>query len=168
MKTKGRNFGLRAVICLLFCGLILFWSFQVFGEEWTEEQKEIWKVVVADYESFKQGDLEGLKAARHDDVVIWWGNKFMPFDKKEAMDNYQGWFSWDKPVNWELKPLAINVVGNIAVVFYAYKYSGKIISNVGLGRAMKTWIKQDNKWQLIGGFSASCAELPPCRDYFLK
>jgi len=64
MKTKGTNFRARTSIYLLLCGLIVFWSFQVFGEEWTEEQKEIWKVVVADYESFKQGDLEGLKAAR--------------------------------------------------------------------------------------------------------
>jgi len=168
MKTKGTNFRLRTLVYLLFCGLILFWSFQVFGEEWTKEQKEIWKVVVADYELFKQGDLEGLKAVRHDDVVICWGNKAAPFDKELALSNYEGWFNWDKPINWELKPLAIKVVGNIAVVFYAFKYSGGLASDVGLGRATETWIKQDNKWQLIGGFAASCDQLPPCRTYFLK
>ena len=89
MITKGTNFRARISIYLLFCGLIVFWSFQVFGEEWTEEQKEIWKAVEADIELLKQGDLEGLKAERHDDVVIWFNKEDYPFDKEEAMVKYK-------------------------------------------------------------------------------
>ena len=161
MKTKGTNFGTKISIYLLFCGLIVFWSFQVFGQEWTAEQKEIWKVVEADYELFKQGDLEGILASRHDDVVLWWSNKSIPLDKELLKLNYKRWLDYDKPVKWELEPLAIQVIGNVGNVFYTYKYSGKILSDSG--RAMITWIKQDNKWQMIGGLTASCNKLPPCK-----
>ena len=92
---------------------------------------------------------------------LWWGNKLIPFDKELLRFNYQGWFDYDKPVNWELEPLAIRVIGNVAIVFSTFKYSGNILSS--RGRGMETWIKQDNKWLKIGNFDASCAKLLPCK-----
>ena len=56
----------------------------------------------ADYELFKQGDVDGIFASRHDDVVIWWGSKPIPYDKELLRFNYKGWFDYDKPVNWWL------------------------------------------------------------------
>jgi hypothetical protein len=73
---------------------------------------------------------------------------------------YKDWFDNDKPVNFESEPLAIKIIGNVAIVFYTSKFSGKIFS--GRTRTMDTWIKQNNKWQKIGSFDASCDKLPPC------
>lgn len=115
----------------------------------------------ADWELKKQGDLEGLSALRRDDVVLWWGDKPMPIDKKIALINYRGWFNYDKPINCELEPLAIQIIGDVANIFYTYKFSGKILS--GSGRQIETWIKQDNKWLLISSFEARCDKLPPCK-----
>jgi hypothetical protein len=95
-----------------------------------------------EFEKFKQGDVEGLLASRHDDVLIWWGDKPIPFDKKLLDFNYGGWFKYDIPATWEIEPLAIKVIGNVASVCFTYKYSGKILS--GSGREIETWIKQDN------------------------
>ena len=145
MKTRETNFRPRISVCLLFCGLIVFWSFQVFGQQWTEEQKEIWEVVVADWELFKQGDLVGLMADRHNNATIWSSTIL----------------SYDKPVAYELEPLAIGIIGNVANVFYEYKWNGNVLSE--RGRTMDTWIKQDNKWLLIASFSASCDKLPLCK-----
>ena len=161
MKTQGTSLLARVSVSLLICGLVVFWSFQVFGREWTAEQKEIWEVVVADYELFKQGDWEGILASRHENVVIWWTNEAWPFDKEMAPFNYRTWFDYDKPVKWELEPLAIKVVGNVASVAYTSKFSGKILS--GRSRNMATWIKQNNKWLMINSFSASCDKLPLCK-----
>jgi hypothetical protein len=161
MKTKSMHLMTRISVSLFICGMIVFWGFQAIGEEWTAEQKEVWDVVIADFEKFKQGDVEGLSSSRHEDVIIWWGSESVPFDKKMALYKYRGWFDYDKPVKWELEPLAIKIVGNVASVFYLYKFSGSITS--GSGRDMETWIKQNNKWIMINSFGASCDELPPCK-----
>ena len=156
MKTQQKGF-----ISLFLCGIIVFWCSLAVGEDWTAEQKEIWEVVVVDREKYKQGDLEGILASRHDNVVIWWGDKPIPYDKKLLRANYRGWFSYDKPTKLEIEPLAIKVIGNVASVFFTYKYSGNILS--GSGRVLETWIKQDGKWLMINSFGASCDKLPPCK-----
>jgi len=160
MKTKRAYSMARVSVPIILCGMIVFWGFQVFGQDWTAEQKEVWKVVEADYEFFKKGDLEGVMAMRHDDVVIWWGNKPVPYDRKLLRLNYESWFTYDIPAKWELEPLAIKVIGNVASVFYKYKFSGNLLS--GSGRNLETWIKQDNKWLMINNNGAHCDKLPPC------
>ena len=115
----------------------------------------------ADRKKFKQGDIEGVLASRHDDVAIWWGNKPIPYDKKLLRPNYRGWFSYDIPTKWELEPLAINVIGNVASVFFTHKWGGNVWS--GSGRDLETWIKQDGKWLMINSSGASCDKLPPCK-----
>ena len=161
MKTKDIHFITWILVSIILFGIIFLWNFQVYGQDWTAEQKEVWDVVVADFEKFKKGDVEGLLASRHDDVLIWWGNKPIPFYKKLLRANYRGWFSYDKPTKWELEPLAITVIGNVASVFYTAKWGGNILS--GSGRDLETWIKQDGKWLMINSFGASCDELPPCK-----
>ena len=161
MKTQRKAFMARGFISLFLCGIIVFWGSQIFGQEWTAEQKEVWEVVVADFEKFKQGDAEGILASRHEDVLIWWGDKPIPYDKKTVEYNYRNWFSYDIPTKWELEPLAIKVIGNVASVFFTYKWSGNILS--GSDRDLETWIKQDGKWLMINSFNASCDKLPPCK-----
>jgi ketosteroid isomerase-like protein len=161
MKTKDIHFIKWILVSIILFGIIFLWNFQAFGQDWTVEQKEVWEVVVADYEKLKQGDIEGLLASRHDDIVIWWGNKPVPYDKKLIRTNYRGWFAYDIPTKWELEPFAIKIIGNVASVFFTYKYSGNILS--GHARNLETWIKQDGKWLMINSFSATCDKLPPCK-----
>jgi len=160
MKPNGAYGLVKASVIVFLFGLFSLWGFSVFGQELTAEQKEVWDVVIADYELFKQGDVEGILAARHDDVSIWYGNKKVPLDIEQLRLNYKGWFDYDKPVSFKLEPVAIKVIGNVASVFYTYKFSGKILSFSG--RAMKTWIKQNNSWILINSHSSSCDKLPFC------
>jgi len=39
MKAQGKYMVTRIAISFFLCGVIVFWGFQVFGEEWTTEQK---------------------------------------------------------------------------------------------------------------------------------
>ena len=160
MKTKDMNLITWIIVSVILFGIILLLNSKAFGQDWTVEQKEVWDVVVADYELFKEGDVEGILASRHDDVAILYANKKVPLDKKLLKLNYKGWFDYNKPVSIKLETLAIKIIGNVASVFYTYKLSGKILSYSG--RAMKTWIKQDNRWILINSHSSSCDKLPPC------
>ena len=160
MRTARAMLKTKISISILLCGILVFWCFHATGAEWTDEQKEVWQAVEADTELFKKGDVEAIMADRHVDAIIWWGNKGLPFDWKLAKLNYKGWFKYDIPANWELEPLAIKVLGNVAIVAYKYKFSGGKSS--GTGRLMMTFIKQNNKWLLMSSFGASCDELPPC------
>ncbi|MEN8245679.1 MAG: nuclear transport factor 2 family protein [Thermodesulfobacteriota bacterium] len=149
------------IISIMVCVFIVASGFQAFGEEWTAEQKEVWKAVETDGELFKKGDVEGIMSLRHNDVLIWWSGKKVPYDKELLRNGYQSFIDFDKPQKWEINPLAIKIIGNMAIVFYSYKYSGNILAEHS--RTMETWIKQDNKWLKLGGMDASCKELPPCQ-----
>ena len=75
MKTIRTNLVARVAVFLLLCGVIVFSSFQVFGQEWTDEQKEVWKSVQANWGTLKNGDVEAALAEYHDDLVTWWVSK---------------------------------------------------------------------------------------------
>ena len=98
---------------------------------------------------------------RHDDALFLWSHWTTPLDKALLKREYQQWFDYDKPAKWENNPIAIKIIDNIAIVFYSQKYSGNILS--GSSRIMETWIKQDNKWLILGSINASCDKLPPCQ-----
>ena len=134
---------------------------KAFVEEMTAEQKEVWEAVVADIDNFKTGNVEKILGARHDDFILWWNNKLLPFDKELARYNYKGWFGYEIPKNWELNPLAVKISGNIAIVAWTYKISGEKFSENG--RSFDVWIKQNNKWVLWGSTSASCEKPALCQ-----
>lgn len=66
-----------------------------------------------------------------------------------------------KPVSYELKPLSIHIIGDVANVFYVYKWHKEVVPGFHHGRAMDTYLMQDNMWMLIGGMDALCTKLPP-------
>ena len=51
----------------------------------------------------------------------------MPITKEFLSFTYKGWFDYEKPTNAEIKPLNINIFGNVANVYYIYKYDGEKI-----------------------------------------
>lgn len=149
------------IVSILVFVFIVTSGFHTLAEEWTAEQKEVWKAVETNGELMKKGDLEGVLSLRHNDVLFLWHDKTTTYDKAVLKKEYQDWFNNDKPVTWENRPIAIKIIDNIAIVFYSQKYSGKMFS--GSTRIMETWIKQDNKWLILGSIDASCDKLPPCQ-----
>ena len=87
MKTARAIIKTRISVSVLLCGIIVFWGFQVTGEEFTAEQQEIWKLVIADWELLKQGDMKGLMAMRHDNALIWWPDNLVPFGGTNMWSN---------------------------------------------------------------------------------
>ena len=89
MKTKDMNLITWIIVSVILFGIILLLNSKAFGQDWTAEQKEVWDVVVADYELFKEGDVEGILASRHDDVAILYANKKVLLDKQLLKLNYK-------------------------------------------------------------------------------
>ena len=132
------------------------------SKELNETQKEVWTVVESGWEYIKQGDLEAISA--RDSVegsLQWWSSRSEPFEKDDMMLQYKRWINFNKPVSYELKPLNIHIVGNVANVFFLYTWRGT--GSIESGRQMNTYVKQDNQWKFLGGMGCSCKKLPYCR-----
>ena len=92
----------------------------------------------------------------------WWSNRAFPSNKERLREGYAGWFNWGGVRSYELKPFHIQIVGNVAIIYYLWQWEGK--SGYGKGRQTSTWIKQDGKWRYMGGMGASCEKLPLCSN----
>jgi hypothetical protein len=102
-------------------------------------------------------------AGFHDDYVEWWSGKIIPLVKDLMTAHYKEWLSGlSKPVSYELKPFSINIIGDVANVFYVYEWNKEVGPGFHHGRAMETYLIQDNKWMMTGAMDALCTKLPPC------
>jgi len=162
MKKKGTNLFAKVFTSLFFSGVFLFWVVQVSAEEWNIEQKEVWKSVEAGWELFVKGDIDAIAAIAAEGYLEWWPNDPSPFGNDYMKAKYKRWFDGNKPVSYELKPVALNIIGDVANVFYFYKWNGDKMPATISGRQYSTWIKQDNKWKFMGSMGCSCDRQPYC------
>jgi len=149
-------------IPVLVCVFVVATSFSAFGQEWTAEEKELLEAVEGDWEYLKNGNVEALMVNFHDKMLALYGDNPTPLSKSQIekgnkwiVDNYV-------PTFIKLKPIAINIVNNVANVFYLYKWESKNREISDSGRRMTTMIREDNKWVSIGSLSASCNKKAPC------
>ena len=148
-------------ISIVACVFIVASGLSSFAEELTAEQKEVWNAIVADIENFKIGDVDKLMEARHDDFVGWFGNKRSLYGKTGANTYYKGWFGWGVPTKFDIEPVKILIMGNVANAYYTFDMSGQNYSNKG--RAIETLVKEGNKWLLISHMCSLCEKPVPCK-----
>ena len=162
MRKQETNFLANVLTYFLFSGVILFWAFQVSAEEWNDAQKEFWNSVESAWELFVKADMDAIAALAAEGYLEWWPNDPNPFGDKYMKGKYKRWFDGNKPVSFELKPVAINIIGNVANIFYFYKRNGDKMPATIRGRQYSTWIKRDNKWKYMGSMGCSCDRSPYC------
>jgi ketosteroid isomerase-like protein len=123
---------------------------QTIGQDWSAEQKEVWKMEIASWESFKAGDLERYMELWHKDAMAWphWSEKPIGKEMIEV-----GSRPLAKFLGYDLKPLAINIFDKFAVVYYLVtSFRGDNVNRSR--RIVHFWMKQDGNWRLIGGTSS--------------
>jgi ketosteroid isomerase-like protein len=146
---------------LILIAVTLFFMFtvsNVLGEELTPAQKEVWKVVEAAWASFQRGEIDATNVT--EDNLEWWAKRAKPRGGEILKANYEGWLNYDKPVTYELKPINIQISGDVAIAYYKFHWKGKILEE--LGRQVSTFIKEDNQWKHFGGMGCSCKEASRC------
>ena len=163
MKTTTENVMRLVFIFLFLCGFISFSISQTNAKDWTETQKEVWTSAEAYWESCKQGDEKAVMDIHHDDCVIWLATRKLPADKYNIRLLFRPWITGpEAPASYELEPLSINVFGDVAIVYYTYTWGMKkkpssdsfFSEQFHSGRTMQTFVKQNNKWLLIGHMNA--------------
>jgi hypothetical protein len=95
------------------------------------------------------------------DSYEWWPGETTPMDKKKLPPKLEEWFNYDKPLSYELEPLNIHIVGDVAIVFYLNKWKGNKLSDSS--RQVDTYVRHDNKWKFMGGMGCSCNTTPKCK-----
>ena len=147
----------RALILIVATLFMMVTVSNVLGEELTPAQKEVWKVVEASWASLKKGEMDTNVIEDH---LEWWSGRARPHGGEILKANYEGWFNYDKPITYELKPINIQIFGDVAITYYKFYWKGNILEQ--LGRNVSTYIKQDNKWKYLGGMGCSCTEGSRC------
>jgi ketosteroid isomerase-like protein len=152
----------KSVIFLFIAFAFSFSGFQAFGEEWTDEQKEVWASIQEFWDSIKNGDLDGALSRHHDKMIVWLFENPDPSRKDQTRSEYYTLINRSVPTKIKLKPLEINIVGDVANVFYLSKWVSLNEEKSSSCRVLVTMIKQDNKWVWIGSHDSSCDRLSPC------
>jgi ketosteroid isomerase-like protein len=139
------------VACALLCLASLAGS--VHAQEWNAAQKEVWKNVEAFWARDAAADVEGYLSYIDDGYVGWNLNDPLPTDKARYRRYYEHASKREKTVFYDIQPVAINVVGNVAIAHYYYfivvrDADGK--ERDVSGRWADIWMKQGDRWALIG------------------
>ncbi|KKM70995.1 hypothetical protein LCGC14_1435090 [marine sediment metagenome] len=157
MKPQKRIYRSTVSISLFIFGIIVFWSLQAFGAEFSETQKEIWNLEKKYWASIKNADVKTYKNLLHDNLISWRSRMSEPENKPYEMEHNFKVVAYTLK-SYEIEPLAIQLFDNVAIVCYYYKFTGTKRSDSG--RVIHTWMKQNDTWYLIGLMEASYESLP--------
>jgi ketosteroid isomerase-like protein len=140
-------------LCLAIAVILLLPSACVFSQEWSAAQKEVWKNVEAYTALWEAGNFEGYMAYFHNDYIGWSYSDAMPDNKAKTRKFLEHALKTQKPIMYDMKPVAIGVFGNFAFADYYYVYiykdaEGKEKSSSG--RWTDILMKQGDKWLIIG------------------
>jgi ketosteroid isomerase-like protein len=125
----------------------------VHAQEWSAEQKDVWKNVQTYWALYDAGNLEGYLSYFHNDYLGWSYRSPLPMDKASMKKFVEYDMKTSKPILSNIKPVAIGVFGNVAYADYYYTVmykdaEGKTQSESG--RWTDILMKQGDKWVLIG------------------
>ena len=147
MKTLTKS------ILIVLC-ITLLSSAQLFGQEWSADQEEVWQALENWFELEKNNDVEGIKALIHEDFVGWGWGSYATYGHAEMLK----WANHIHPkgtkiIDTNLKPMEILVIGDVAVLHY-YRNIFKMVDGKETeeeSQLTNVWKKEGGKWMLIAG-----------------
>lgn len=134
--------------------------------EFDAGQRDVWQVEEAYWRVVANGDVDGYAALFHENFVGWPCTSETPKGTRDSA-------AWVKEIrdhrwalNYSLRPEAVQVFGDVAVVHYAAEYVFDYRNGTRRGEGdwrkfTHTWLKQGGRWLLIGGM---CADRKPVRS----
>jgi len=107
-------------ILIVLC-ITLLCSAQLFGQEWSEEQKEVWTAVEGLWQAWVEGDYNKIISFVADDFRGWRDNFHAPYTLKDDQPWAERWIQKNKMVLLHFHPFAIDIHDDVAIVFYSYQ-----------------------------------------------
>jgi ketosteroid isomerase-like protein len=130
------------------------------AQDWSAEQQEVWSTVESYWDLFAKEDLEGFLSYLHDDFRGWTYGVPLPRDKSYMQKSMPLGFAVSETIMVDIKPVAIQVHGNLAIVHYYYErtYVDAEGSQAGdTGRWTDVLVQQDDRWMMIADHGGSSA-----------
>ncbi|MFZ0390256.1 MAG: nuclear transport factor 2 family protein [Calditrichia bacterium] len=151
----------RRLFIILFAMLLaVIMNSSVQAQEWSSEQQAVWKNVNAYWDAFAGGNVNNMLSYYHDSYRGWGFNEPLPGTKSETQKGLKYFLQNNSIVMYNIKPVAINVLDDIAVVHYYYDMTFKSTEGEEQntsGRWTDVLMKQGNKWLLIGDSGGNTA-----------
>jgi len=122
------------------------------GQEWSKEQKMVWKNVQDYWELSATGKIEEFLTYFDDNYLGWSKSDPLPSDKAESKKWMSYYWEKRKVMIYEIKPVGIKIFGEVAAVHYYYSI---VIKNEEgkekeySGRWTDVLMKKGEKWVLI-------------------
>jgi hypothetical protein len=146
----------RIVGILSFIALFFIETANIYSQNWSKEQLEVWAVVEKSWESWKNLDIEGSLVTIHEDYQGWSNRDALPVSKALAKKMYEEMSSSGKISNFFINPARIVITGNAAVVDYVFEFSAvytnleaEVPYNV-TGKNAEFYVKDGGNWLLLG------------------
>ena len=143
---------------LIFLCITLLSSVQLFGQEWSKEQKEILKNVETYWDLSAKGDVKGFQSYFHDEFSGWSNKNALPTNKTSRGKFLTHIFKTRKILAQDIQPVGINIYNNVAIVQYYYTRLLKDVEGkekTVSGRWTDILMKQGDKWIMIGDHGGS-------------
>ena len=143
----------------LVVGIIVFLVGSVsFAQTWSAEQKEVLATVDGAFKAVMERDTEAVKGVFSPNYRGWHVDSGDPGPKtlEQVMPWMEHSFARNKMELYTLHPLAIDVHGDTAVVFYVVDLLYAMDESNEVRKAVKmmdVYQKQDGKWLLIADFT---------------
>jgi ketosteroid isomerase-like protein len=126
------------------------------GEAWSQNQVEVWATVEELWRVSSDGDLESWFALVSDDFRGWSNADPAPLDK-EAARHRASLRVW-KRIFYHLHPLAIDIHGDVAIVFYSFLTETEYpdgTRTTATGKWTDIFRKEGDRWLLIADSGGS-------------
>ena len=151
-----------SVICLVIMLAVII-QFKVFGQDLSPAQKGVWETVESYWNTWKEKTSGKLRPFYHKDYVHWGATYTWPFSSA-TMDPPPGYLDGVGAVidSYELTLHEVRVWNNVAVAMYESKIT--YLDSTQRLRCTDIWLKEANKWQIIGSVRDSCSALPNCQS----
>lgn len=151
----------KRIISLVVIGLAMLSSNVLFAQEWSTDQKDVWKNVETYWDLGAKGDVEGNLGYYHNDFSGWVNSAHLPDDRATRVKFIKFFLPKTKTLFYNIQPLAIKIHGNVAIVHYSYTEvtkSGDEKEKTEQGRWTDILIKQGDKWIMIGDHGGATSE----------
>jgi ketosteroid isomerase-like protein len=141
-------------------------SASAYAIELNDDETAVWQMEETYWRHVASSNVEAYVSLWHDDFVGWPCFSWTPTGKA----NIGSWVEEIRDNNWkltyELRPEAVQLFGNVAVVHYAAEYVFDYGNGTRKGEGdwrkfTHTWMKVGEEWQIIGGM---CAAQKPVRS----
>lgn len=150
MKSAG-----QIIILSIVIGFGFFGNLDALNQAQKNDEAAIWKLEEHYWNCWIKKDIEGYMSLLHEDFMGWASSLETPGDKEAAREFVQNFWSQIQLFAIEMKPCAIKIVDDVALVHYFLLLKDEDGNQMGNSyRITHTWLKQGRIWQILGGMSS--------------